>query len=345
MKLTLKIKTILIMGLLVIPTLLTTFFYNFTDSKSKKLSIYVEREFFLSGWARTVNSYINVYILGHNQIGPIHLGYNNWLFVNYTNEESFHQVIGKINMKGLHSWENYISKNCPNPYDQDIPYVFGLIPNKETLYPERTSYKLRKYFFSEKSVFDRITSQALQKCSQRFVDIKLALSNYKLYNPSMNLYHATDSHWNTLGAMVAYNALAMPINKKIMTLNFNKNDKSQGLDSWLLVEPSAPFLRNYYQEKNLVTINRSNYKNPCLAFNPNEEEYAEYHNEVEQGIILLIGDSFRSEIAKYFACTSRTTIVLKRSAAKSFYKQVVQKYGKPDYVVELFIQKYMDFAY
>ena len=341
----LKFKTSIIILMLTVPPIVALLCFALTDHQSKNIKIYLEREFLLARLARNLNSYLNIYLLKHNQIGPVHLGKNNWLFTNYAHEESFHQMAGHLNLKGLESWSGYIDSGCPNPYDKTLPYYFGLIPNKETLYPEFTSFKLRTYFFKRPSVLEQVTNLATVRCPKTFVNIYAGLHVEKKHK----LYHATDSHWNPHGALIAFNTLAPSIGKKKLEMNFSQSSTTEGLDNWLLIKPSALFLEETYREYNRVALDSTltKGKDSCWSFHPGDDVSRIYKNtdQTKVGYVMLIGDSFRSEIAKYFACSYQTTVVLKRSEDKRNYEQAIAEYGRPDLIVELFIQRYMDQAY
>jgi hypothetical protein len=341
-----RLQVGIIIILITLPGLLSVLFYNFTFHQSQKIRTYVEREFFLSEWARSFNTFVNVSLLGHNQIGPVHLGIENWLFINYPHEESFKQFVGNINEKGLKSWLSYTHKNCPNPYDESIPYIFGLIPNKEYLYPEKTSYKWKQYFFKNEPVLNLVSESASKNCNKNFVDVFSFLKEEKLNLKNENLYHATDSHWNAFGAWKVFNLIMNKIGKHPHIIDFEKQNWPNGLDAWELIKPSAPFLKKYFAEKNAMEIMNKDKLDHCYKFTPFDNFHV-YINErvIKPETVLLIGDSFRTEIAKYFACTYKTTIVIKRSAIKEYFNKVITQYGKPDVIVELFIQRYMDLAY
>ena len=88
--------------------------------------------------------------------------------------------------------------------DNSIKFVFTVAPNKNTLYPENMPIR---YVKSDINNYNRLCEQ-LKNSNVNYVDFSL-LNTYS----DEPLYYATDSHWNTEGAIIAYNQILDSIEK------------------------------------------------------------------------------------------------------------------------------------
>ncbi len=83
-----------------------------------------------------------------------------------------------------------------------IAYVVTIAPDKSTLYPEHLPAWVRPV--AGPTPLDRATEALKRNPALRFVDLRAPLRAAKA---SEQVYYRTDSHWNYLGATVAYGAL------------------------------------------------------------------------------------------------------------------------------------------
>jgi len=87
-----------------------------------------------------------------------------------------------------------------------IAYVVTIAPDKATIYPEKLPKWARPA--TARSPLDRLTEMIRNDGSLRFVDLRPPLLAAKSYE---RVYYATDSHWNSLGAPIAYGAIMRAI--------------------------------------------------------------------------------------------------------------------------------------
>ena len=82
---------------------------------------------------------------------------------------------------------------------QRIAYVVTIAPDKATIYPEHLPAWATKRFGA--SALARLTDAIRVEGTIRFVDLRAPLEAAKVRE---RVYYATDSHWNLLGASIAY---------------------------------------------------------------------------------------------------------------------------------------------
>jgi len=82
-----------------------------------------------------------------------------------------------------------------------IPYVVTIVPDKFTLYPEPLPWWVTR---TARTPLDRLGEALRADGEVRFVDLRPPLRAAKSRDL---LYYKTDSHWNLLGALVAYDAI------------------------------------------------------------------------------------------------------------------------------------------
>ena len=80
-----------------------------------------------------------------------------------------------------------------------IGYVVTIAPDKSTIYPEQLPAWARRSL--ARTPLDRLVEALAAEGSVRFVDLRAPLASAKARE---RMYYTSDSHWNSLGAEVAY---------------------------------------------------------------------------------------------------------------------------------------------
>jgi len=83
-----------------------------------------------------------------------------------------------------------------------IAYVVTIAPDKATIYPEHLPPWATRT--QDRSPLDRLTQMIRGSATLRYVDLRMPLAAAKAHS---RVYYQTDSHWNYLGAAVAYGAI------------------------------------------------------------------------------------------------------------------------------------------
>jgi hypothetical protein len=91
-----------------------------------------------------------------------------------------------------------------------IPFIVTIVPDKFTVYPEQLPAWMMKS--DRPTPLDRLVRMIEADGGIRFVDVREPLAVAKTRT---RVYYATDSHWNMLGAAVAYDAIMREVQRAL----------------------------------------------------------------------------------------------------------------------------------
>ncbi len=133
-------------------------------------------------------------------------GRDGWLFYaetakDYLGERNSEEAVEKL--------VEFIKNEQKTAADCGAGYVFAVAPNKNSVYPEMMA---QRYGAPRgESLLDRLTAR-LKEEGVTVCDLKEALISAKSRG---DLYYSGDSHWNLLGSVVAFDALADAVEKEM----------------------------------------------------------------------------------------------------------------------------------
>jgi len=169
-----------------------------------------------------INSLFNLRVL-HTSSNPFVLvGKNGWLFYNaenayenYSGQDLFtKEELAKITEILLTTKEKLENKN--------IKFLFVIAPNKHSIYSDELQKIFqRKNTFTQTDQVDTI----LEENSIPYLDLRKTLSQNA---QKMQLYYKTDTHWNNLGAYLAYKEISKQLNFAPYEWSFQMGSKSGG---------------------------------------------------------------------------------------------------------------------
>ena len=172
-------------------------------------------------------------------------------------------------------------------------FVFVSAPNKMEIYGEYMPY----YLVENKAEgnYEKLFA-ALEKYNVNNVDLKEILQA-KAKEDGYRLYHKLDSHWNSLGAAVAYESIMA--NTGMDYLKFT-NQK-------MTIEPSnitdlhnMLFANKKALDEDVAFENEMEFY-PVSNFRSPEDLVIETENENRTGSVLMFRDSFGNSLYKFFA--------------------------------------------
>ena len=288
-------------------------------------------------------SYLKVKLFNESSVpDKVIIGQNGWMYL----WGNFYQIKQDYTRENLHSTEEL--KEVFDTWDQTqkklnesgIKHYIAFYPNKHTIYPEFLPYRIK---LLQKDTISR-ADQVLKYFKETKSSLKLLDIRSNLISAKKNgiLYHKHDSHWNDLGAFLAYRELIpfitqgldsiSPIKSKSdYDISF-KNETGGGLLKALGLENDGAFMEENPHFKSKETINIVNgdtkYFPPSTIIDIN-------HNSKNKLTALFFRDSF--------------TIALRPFISQHFYKtvyiwggydyKIVQKV-RPDIVVEGNVERY-----
>jgi hypothetical protein len=114
----------------------------------------------------------------------------------------------------LESWRQLLEARYEWLKERGIAYVFAVAPNKESIYPEYLPPWLRARGARTKT--DQFFSYMRAHSKVPVVDLRAALRDAKNGEP---LFQSADTHWNELGAFIAYQAVLQALAQQVPELH------------------------------------------------------------------------------------------------------------------------------
>jgi alginate O-acetyltransferase complex protein AlgJ len=154
--------------------------------------------------------------------GEIVRGRDGWLFLD-SDSNTLRQHTGEVRLSddALSEWRTLLESRMAWLEQLGISYVFAVAPDPHAVYPE----KLPVPVASDRPVVQLRRHLAEEQTFARLVYPIDEMLREKVRRP---VYSETDSHWNFLGAFVAYRAIIAEVAR-------------HGLDARLLREPEVGF--------------------------------------------------------------------------------------------------------
>lgn len=172
--------------------------FSFLDQYSN----YYNRNFSYRSQLIYLNNYLTVKCFGISPTSRLLMGKNNWLFLdeqpNRPGTINYYRSLTLFNQAELDAWKNLLEQRRAWLAQQGILYLFLIVPNKNSIYPEYMPDYIRKV--NKRSRMDQLLDYLKNNSSISTVDIRPALLAAKKKAP---VFQATDTHWNDYGAFIA----------------------------------------------------------------------------------------------------------------------------------------------
>ena len=148
---------------------------------------------------------------------------------------------------------------------RQITLLIVIAPNKATIYPENMPVQIQKA--QAVSRLDTFLEYMDKHAPPIFVDLRPSLLEAKQYD---QIYYATDTHWNPIGAYYGYTAIMealsvthpqlhqLELNKFTKTLSDRRSDLVNLMQSTSLTETSPELRSNFEREEQWIVLNNEN---------------------------------------------------------------------------------------
>lgn len=161
-----------------------------------------------------LNSIMHVKLLGISTTERVILGNQGWLYYDDPNDGvSLKDYAGEANFtrEELELMRHKIVALNQRLREKNIHFIFVIVPNKHTVYPEYLPLSVRR----KKGSVTRIDQvcQCLKGAGIDLVDLRAKMCSSKGSN-QYPLYYHTDTHWNQLGAFLGYEEIIMHVRNK-----------------------------------------------------------------------------------------------------------------------------------
>lgn len=168
----------------------------------------------------TANSWFNEAVFGRSSNEKTVVGKEGWYYLSETLMD--YTGVSAFSDRGIFRLRKTLDLMNRFSEEGNITFVFFVAPNKNSIYPEYMPDSIRAS--SSPSNLDRLSAQ--MKETPYYLDVKTLLRQ-SAKDRTRNIYLRNDSHWNNLGALVAYNALQDNLNNRIDKFDYMPIDESE----------------------------------------------------------------------------------------------------------------------
>jgi|GEM_PF-1359661 len=316
---------------------------TFEDWFSDHLSF---RKEMVSSWA-TLNIKIGVSCRDNYVVA----GKKGWLFLGNIHGNKIDQFRRTLVFSEEEVEQSSLNLKKLNEYlnSEDLPFIFTIAPNKETIYPEfmpnwATKDNNPKY------------SELLEKSASKNGIDNIILNLIPVIESEKeeftdDLYYKSDGHWSTLGAYFGYKAMVENLNKvyskDYATVELISYTVS-GMDGYEL-QKSLGIAGGYNDfQTDVISTPSKKVDKVFLTEDTTWQGLSIFENEeaLNDSSILIIGDSFSKAYMQYFANTFSKTYFVHHRKGLSEIENIEQfidilDITSPDVVVFELIERHL----
>lgn len=139
------------------------------------------------------------------------VGHNNWLFLANDSNRVLEQLKGRMppTQKQLDEYRLLAGRRLQRFHDLNIPYVMFIAPTKELVYKD---YLPEGICVDEASYPPNLLGSAM---IQEGLHVESLLSALRSARSLNDVYFKTDTHWNQIGGLIAYEEILKAISAKM----------------------------------------------------------------------------------------------------------------------------------
>lgn len=150
------------------------------------------------------------------------IGKKGWLFMSREtdrrDEKEYFRNSKPFTLLELKQWNRVLEQRRQWLESQGIQYLFVIVPNKSTIYPEFMPDNIRKVH--DRSRLDQLLEYTRRHSEIRILDLRGSLLKARDRYP---VFQKSDSHWNDFGAYIAYTEIMKVVRE------FHKGEQSMPL--------------------------------------------------------------------------------------------------------------------
>jgi hypothetical protein len=223
---------------------------------------------------------------------------------------------------------------------QGIQFLFVVVPDKETIYPEFYPEGFEK--LASKSRLDQLVSFLNRESDVHVLDLRGALLGTKGIG---QLYYRTDTHWNDLGALVGTREIALALATALPSISIPRLDdyepekSTYAGDLARMLSLSDIFREDVFRLRRLVPISAI-VSREGLGTNPQDGFLFAVDREDASGLprAVVVGDSFAEGLAQFASVCFGRAVFVYSPTFEAFAAQLVAQ-EKPDVVVHLIVER------
>ncbi|MCP5106484.1 MAG: hypothetical protein GY950_24075 [bacterium] len=170
---------------------------------SRAYTRYYNDHFSFRGYFVYWNNLLNLELFGISGVPMVLAGKEGWLFMDKMETQpgtvEYFRSVRLFSRKELLHWKQVLEQRRQWLAARGISYLFVIVPNKNSIYPEKMPERIRKV--RPYSRMDQLVSYLKKHSAVPVADARKALVKAKTDYPA---YSRTDTHWNDYGAYIAY---------------------------------------------------------------------------------------------------------------------------------------------
>jgi len=147
-------------------------------------------------------AWLHIEALGLSPAPSLIVGKQGWFFFGDENAVEQYRGTARFDAAALDEWERVLRERRDWLAERGIAYLLVLVPNKERIYGDWMPDSIPRV--RSESQLDQLVSRLESTRAAPFLDLREPLAAAAR---ERRIYHKTDTHWNDLGAYVAYRAI------------------------------------------------------------------------------------------------------------------------------------------
>ena len=239
-----------------------------------------------------VNQYIDFkdHILSEEPLPNYSLtGKDGWYFLGNHYNNVFNNTFGTTDFNQVKGATNYLNKLNQYLTSKNIKFYVVFPPNKHSIYSEYLPFQLEK----KETLYSLLKSDLEKNSSVKLIDLHLVLLKEKKEN---QVYYKTDSHWNDLGAFIAYQHIIDYIKKDISIEKLELEDYNISKELKVLGDNTQ--MVNIREKTEVVNFEK---KTPTkIKILSDNQKYLHFKNEKKDYKLMLYRDSFSNALIPFF---------------------------------------------
>ncbi len=160
--------------------------------------------------------------LGESSSSNVIVGNNNWFFLSKAggqDELNYYRSTNPFTPQEIVQWKLALEKRNNWLASQGIHYLLVIAPNKTTVYSEFLPKSINRV--RQESRLDQLITYMRENSTVKILDLR---DSFRSAKEKELIYHPKDTHWNDLGAFIAYQQIIKTL--KIWYPNLNPLSKS-----------------------------------------------------------------------------------------------------------------------
>jgi len=276
------------------------------------------------------------------------LGLDDWLFyINPKEGDSLedYRRNDPLTKEQLSSWKNVLETKYRWLKQQGIPYVFVIVPDKYSIYPEYMPKHIRQV--GKQTRLDQLIDY-MKDSEVPVLDLRPALLQAKQQG---QLFYKTDTHWNDFGAAIAQYEIIRSMQKFYPNIDpvsysiqdfvlkeYKSGDIANMLNISYILKEMVPELRETLPICNKQILNETH-------IDPKKDpQKAAFITECRTNApkALIFRDSFFINLQPYMSQYLAKTVYVWEWPDLTLLKKYMQ-YNQPDIVIEARVERHLKF--